>query len=82
MEVVLSKSTQKEYEHLSKSVQIKIRKKLEILKQHPYSGKKLTGEFNGIYSLPTWPYRILYEINTIEKRIEVHKIAHRQGVYK
>jgi mRNA-degrading endonuclease RelE of RelBE toxin-antitoxin system len=82
MEVVLSKNAQKEYEHLSKSAQIKIRKKLEILKRYPYSGKKLTGVFNGIYSLSTWPYRILYEINTIEKRVEVHKVTHRQGVYK
>jgi len=82
MDVVLSKNAQKEYEHLPRSEQIKIRKKLASLEVNPYSGKKLTGKMKGIYSLRTWPCRILYEINQIEKRIEVHKIAHRQGVYK
>lgn len=82
MDVVLSKNAQKEYEHLPKSEQIKIRKKLKSLEVYQYSGKKLTGEMKGIYSLRAWPYRIIYEINQEEKRVDVHKIAHRQGVYK
>lgn len=82
MDVVLSKNAQKEFEHLPKIEQIKIMKKLVSLEQNPYAGKKLTGELKGIYSLRAWPYRILYEINQDIKRIEVHKIAHRQGAYK
>lgn len=82
MDVVLSKDAQKLYEHLPKSAQVKIRKKLTSLASNPYYGKKLTGEMKEIYSLRAWPYRILYEINQTEKRVEVHKIAHRQGVYK
>ena len=82
MDVVLSKNAQKEYEHLPKSDQVKIHKKLTALKTSPYSGKKLTGEMKGIYSLRAWPYRILYDINQPEKRVEIHKIVHRQGAYK
>ena len=82
MLVILSKDSLKEYQHLSKSEQVKIRKKLNVLEQNPHSGKKLTGELKGIYSLKVWPYRIIYEINVLEKRIEVQKIAHRQGAYK
>lgn len=82
MLVVLSKDSLKQYQRIPKSEQAKIRKKLHALEQDPYSGKKLTGELKGIFSLRVWPYRILYEINEVEKRIEIHKIAHRQGAYK
>ncbi|OGH24051.1 MAG: hypothetical protein A2698_00810 [Candidatus Levybacteria bacterium RIFCSPHIGHO2_01_FULL_42_15] len=82
MLVILSKDALKQYERLPKGEQTKIRKKLHALEQDPHSGKKLTGELKSIYSLRAWPYRILYEINEAEKRIEVHKIAHRQSAYK
>ncbi len=82
MRVILSNDALKQYEHLPKKEQTKIRKKLHALEQDPYSGKKLAGELKGIRSLKVWPYRILYEINEAQKRIEVHKIAHRQSAYK
>lgn len=82
MLVILSKDAQKQYEHLPKSEQIKIRKKLLSLEENPTAGKKLVGELSGIRSLYAWPYRIIYEINGKEKRVEILKIAHRQGMYK
>ncbi|MDP3726714.1 MAG: type II toxin-antitoxin system RelE/ParE family toxin [bacterium] len=82
MKVTLSKDAQKQYERLPKSQQAKILKKIMGLEQNPNAGKKLEGELKGFRSLRAWPYRILYEINKAEQRIEVHKIAHRQGAYK
>lgn len=82
MLVILSKNAHKQYLHLSKVEQIKVRKKLLLLEQNPLSGKLLAGELSGIRSLLAWPYRIIYEINRTEKRVEILKIAHRQGVYK
>lgn len=82
MEVVLSKNAIKDYKKLPKSEQVKVRKKVALLEQNPLSGKKLTGELDGVRSLRAWPYRIFYEINEIEDRIEVHRIKHRQGAYK
>lgn len=82
MEVVLSSDAAKQFQHLPQTEQIKIRKKLLVLEKVPYSGKKLTGELTGIYSLRVWPYRVLYEINEGKKRVDILKIAHRQGVYK
>lgn len=82
MEVVLSKDAQKHYKHLSNSEQKKIKKKLLLLKEDPWNGKKLTGEFQEKYSLKAWPYRIIYKINKQEKRVEVSTILHRQGAYK
>lgn len=82
MTVSLSKDAQRQFKKLPKADQLKISKKLSALQINPGLGKKLSGELLGIRSLRVWPYRILYEINIKQKRIEVHKIAHRQGVYK
>lgn len=82
MNLALSKDAQKQYKRLPRPEQEKVRKKLLLVQEDPYAGKKLGGEFNDFYSFRAWPYRILYEINKSEKRIEVHKISHRQGSYK
>jgi mRNA-degrading endonuclease RelE of RelBE toxin-antitoxin system len=82
MKVILSKDAHKQYIHLPKPDQIKILKKLTSLESSPNEGKKLSGELHGILSLHAWPYRILYEINEKQQLITIHKIAHRQGVYK
>lgn len=82
MKVTLSKDAQKQYKRLPKQQQTKILKKIMGLEQNPNAGKKLEGELKGFRSLRAWPYRILYGINKNEQRIEVHKIAHRQGAYK
>lgn len=82
MQVILSKDAQKQYQHLPKTEQAKVRKKLMLLEQSPIAGKKLTGELSGIRSLRAWSYRIIYEINEGEEKVEIHKISHRQGVYK
>jgi len=81
MQVILSNDATKQYKRLPKVAQTKVKKKLLLLTKNPYAGKKLSGELVGIYSLKAWPYRILYEVNAEEERIEVHKIKHRQGAY-
>ncbi|MBI3619993.1 type II toxin-antitoxin system RelE/ParE family toxin [Candidatus Roizmanbacteria bacterium] len=82
MLVILSKDAQKQYEHLPKIEQVKVYKKLRFLEVYPTAGKKLAGELSGIRSIRVWPYRIIYEINGTKKRVEILKIAHRQGVYR
>jgi len=82
MDVILSHNAWKQYDHLPKSDQGKIRKKLVILENDPTAGKKLMGEYKGIRSLRVWPYRVLYEINIGKKRVEVLVITHRQGAYQ
>ena len=82
MDVILSEDAEKDLLRLPKFQQIKVRKKLLALKKNPMSGKKLSGELLSYYSLRAWPYRIIYQINQIEKRIEVSAIIHRQGAYR
>lgn len=82
MEVILSDDAVKGYKRLPVIEQKKILKKLKVLETDLTAGKKLSGELAGIRSLRVWPYRILYEINEKRHRVEVHKIAHRQGAYR
>lgn len=82
MQVILSKDAAKQFNHLVKSEQKKIKKKLILLESDPLAGKKLSGEFAGNFTLRAWPYRIMYKINGQNQRVEVSAILHRQGVYK
>ena len=80
--VSLTDEAKKNIYRLPKHEQKKVKKKLLILAQNPYLGKKLNGELESFYCLRAWPYRILYKIYQNQLLITVLKIAHRQGVYK
>ena len=80
MKVALSKDAQKQYKRLPKSQETKILKKLTEMERNPYVGKKLEGEFKGIYSLRAWPYRILYEVNE-NKQIIHHYSSFQRNVH-
>lgn len=82
MQVIVTPKALKQYKHLPKTDQQKIKKKLLILEQNFQEGKKLSGEFSELRSLRAWPYRIIYYINNKQKKIFITTIAHRQGVYK
>ncbi len=60
----------------------KIFKKLHLLEESPLLGKKLTGEFNGLFSFKVWPYRIIYQFLPRSKKVYIVTIDHRQSVYK
>jgi len=57
-------------------------KKIEKLKNDPYIGKKLKGEFEGLRSLKVWPYRIIYRYLPQDKLFFINVVQHRQKVYK
>jgi mRNA-degrading endonuclease RelE of RelBE toxin-antitoxin system len=82
MEVIVTPKALKQYIHLPKTEQTKIKKKLLLLEQNAQEGKKLSGEYTELRSIKAWPYRIVYFIDNKVKKIYVVTIAHRQGVYK
>ena len=82
MQVIITPKANKQYNHLPKSDQSKIKKKLLVLQQNPQEGKKLSGKLSDVRSLKAWPYRILYYIDEKPEKIFIVTIAHRQGVYK
>ena len=82
MEVIITPQASKQYDQIPKTEQLKIKKKLLVLNQNPYDGKKLSGNFSGLRSLRAWPYRIIYYVDEKLKRVFVVTLAHRQGVYE
>ena len=82
MQVIVTPKALKQYNHLLKPEQTKIKKKLLGLEQNAQEGKKLSGEYAELRSLRAWPYRIIYYIDDVQKKIFIVTIAHRQGVYK
>ncbi|MFH1705612.1 MAG: type II toxin-antitoxin system RelE/ParE family toxin [Patescibacteria group bacterium] len=78
IEVVLSKSAEKDFSRLPKKEMKKAVRKLEFLEKSS-EGKPLVGKLKSLWSLRAWPYRIIYEIE--KSRIVVHRIIHRKEVY-
>ena len=73
---------EKSIEKLSDKEKSKIDAVLSSLKEDPFSGKKLKGEFEGFYSVRMWPYRIIYTIFKKELIVLVVDVGHRKEVYK
>lgn len=82
MKVEYSHTAKKQIKKLPKSKQVKVLGTIEKLKNDPYAGKKLKGEFEGLHSLKVWPYRIIYRYLPQEKLLFINVIEHRQKVYK
>ncbi len=82
MKIEYSPTALKQLKKLPKNKQIKVLQKINKLKNDPYAGKKLIGEFEGLRSLKVWPYRIIYRYLPQEKLLFINVVQHRQKVYK
>ncbi|KKQ33705.1 MAG: Plasmid stabilization system [Candidatus Collierbacteria bacterium GW2011_GWC2_44_18] len=80
MKIFYTSKAEKQLIGLPKSELKKIFSKIEKLSDESGAGKPLKGEFDGLYSLRAWPYRIIYKVE--EGALVICSVAHRQGVYK
>lgn len=82
MKIILSPKAQKQLLRLPTLEGLKVVKKLHSLDEKPFSGKPLSGDLKGLYSLRAWPYRIVYQIFKDRGIVLVNTVEHRQGAYK
>ena len=82
MRVEYSHTANKQLKKLAKTNQIRVLAKIQKLKNDPYAGKKLKGEFEGLRSLKVWPYRIIYRYLAQDKLLFINIIQYRQQAYK
>lgn len=54
----------------------------EGLRDNPFLGKPLHGEFKGLWSIKTFSFRIIYEVDKTSHIITVLKIQHRRDSYR
>lgn len=80
--LLFKKTAEKSFEKLSQKEKSKVCSVLLSLREKPFLGKKLSGEFEGFYSVRVWPYRIIYTVIKKELIILVVDIGHRKDVYR
>ena len=80
--VVLSHDARKELDKAELAVRQKVIRVFDALSVNPLSGKKLKGEYAGLYAVRAWPYRITYQIFDKKLIILILRIRHRKDVYK
>ena len=79
--LVLKPKVKKSLDNLERKEREKIIRILDAIVDNPFLGKKLSGQYVGLYSVRAWPYRIIYEIRLKELIIFVIGIKNRKDAY-
>jgi len=82
-EIFIEKKAEKDLRRLPKNYQNKIIQKILNLKDNPkpIEARRITSSEN-YYRIRVGDYRIIYEINYKEKRINIFRVRHRKEVYR
>ena len=82
-EIFIEKKAEKDLRRLPKNYQNKIIQKILNLKDNPkpIEARKITSSEN-YYRIKVGDYRIIYEINYKEKRINIFRVRHRKEAYR
>ena len=78
----ISNNANKNIKRLPLKIQNKVDKAFDKIKLNPITGFRLAGELSEQYKYRMGDYRIIYSFNSKLSRVEIHKVEHRQGVYK
>ncbi len=80
--IEIKNKAKKDIVSLPKREQERVMAAINVLRENPFAGKKLVGEYEGARSLRVWPYRIIYVIYEEIVTVQILRVGHRQGVYK
>ena len=69
------------FKKLDKSLQNRIGKKIELLKNNPHLGIPLVGNLSGFYKLRVGDYRVVYKIKNEQLIILILDVGHRKNIY-
>lgn len=81
-QVILANQAKKDLKRLDAVFKEKVIKNLKMLKENPFLGQKMAGQFEGSYRIKIPPIRIIYTPDIKNKIIFVRAIGFRGGVYK
>lgn len=79
-QLVFTNSFAKDFRKLSRENQIRVRRKLESLKENPYMGRKLENTDIGQYRLRVGDIRIRYDI--AKANVILLRVLKREDVYR
>jgi len=75
--LVIKPKARKNLDKLPTAYRSRVISALREIRENPFSGKALSGNRKGQYSVRVWPYRIIYTINKQDLVIIVVEIDHR-----
>lgn len=81
MNLYLTKTFQKRFSKLPKTIQNKIETALKEIYLDLHSGKRLLGELEGEFSFRVGTYRIIYCIDE-QENIWIETVRHRKNAYR
>lgn len=81
-EIILKNPAKKFIRRLDDNIKKRIIKKIKSIREYPYSGIRLGGNFKGLWKLREGDYRIIYQIEKNKLIIYVVNIGHRKNIYK
>lgn len=67
---------------LHPDIKKQIRSAIKEISKEPYSGKEFQEELSGFLGYRFKRYRIIYQVNDIDKTIIVYMFGHRRDVYQ
>lgn len=82
--IELAKEAGADLETLHKSDKrlfLRVLSKIESLEEKPGQGKPLAGNHKGEFSLRVGSYRIVYELDTVNRIVYILTVKHRKHVY-
>ena len=81
--VTFKPSVEKDLTILSKELVVRVLKRIEVLKEHPFSRQALKLEGSeALYRLRVGDYRIIYSVDSHLKQVIIHHVRHRREVYR
>ncbi len=81
-EVLLKPRAKREFLELPKNIAITISQALRSLAHNPRSHQSIKLSGGEGYRLRLGDYRILYEIDEPDKKVEIYRIKHRREAYR
>jgi len=78
--VIILKRAQKEARKISEKDRKRVTKPIESLQTDPFRGKQLQGDFDGVWAIRVWSFRIMYTIKKDIVTVTVLRIGHRKSV--
>jgi mRNA-degrading endonuclease RelE of RelBE toxin-antitoxin system len=80
--VKLTRTVADKVSTLHPNIKKQLRSAINKISKEPYSGKELQEELTGFLSHRFKRYRIIYQVNDIDKTIIVYMFGHRRDVYE
>ena len=78
----LKPSAQKQLDKLEQRDRLRVEAMVIAIRENPFAGKKLKGEYEGSYTVRAWPIRIIYDVYKKDLLVLVIRIKHRGGAYR